>query len=73
MSEAESTWIISAFQLTFASFLLISGRISDIYNPSVFVLGILSVGASFVTSKIPLIVLRAVNGIDISRDIQEAQ
>lgn len=36
MNEGEATWLISAFQLTFASFLLISGRISDVYNPSAF-------------------------------------
>lgn len=34
MNEGEATWLVSAFQLTFASFLLISGRISDVYNPS---------------------------------------
>jgi MFS family permease len=49
MTESQSTWMISAFQLTFASFLLIvsvfpsdslystmfqSGRLSDVYNPS---------------------------------------
>ncbi|OJA10590.1 hypothetical protein AZE42_13540 [Rhizopogon vesiculosus] len=34
MTSSQSTWVISAFQLTFASFLLISGRISDVYNPS---------------------------------------
>jgi hypothetical protein len=55
MTESESTWLISAFQLTFASFLLIvsastalstsatehrtqSGKISDVYNPSEFLL-----------------------------------
>lgn len=27
-------WILSAYQLTFASFLLLSGRISDVHNPS---------------------------------------
>ncbi len=36
MSDGETTWIISAFQLTFASFLLLSGRLSDLYNPSMF-------------------------------------
>ncbi|RDX44325.1 MFS general substrate transporter [Lentinus brumalis] len=68
-TEAESTWIISGFQLTFASFLLISGRISDVYNPKfafiggVFALGILCLGAGFVTDKIVFIVLRALIGI----------
>ncbi|RPD56812.1 MFS general substrate transporter [Lentinus tigrinus ALCF2SS1-7] len=78
MNEAESTWIISAFQLTFASFLLISGRISDVYNPKfafiggVAGLGVLSIGAGFVTSKIPLIVLRALCGIAASMTIPSA-
>ncbi|KAI0357081.1 MFS general substrate transporter [Trametes cingulata] len=78
MSEAESTWIISAFQLTFASFLLISGRISDVYNPKfafiggVSVLGVLSIGAGFVTNKIPLIILRALMGIAASMTIPSA-
>ena len=34
MNAGETTWIISAFQLTFASFLLLSGRLSDVTNPS---------------------------------------
>lgn len=34
MNEGEATWVVSAFGLTFASFLLVSGRISDLYNPS---------------------------------------
>ncbi|THG96869.1 hypothetical protein EW026_g5038 [Hermanssonia centrifuga] len=69
MSVSESTWIISAFQLTFASFLLISGRISDVYNPkTAFIVGVsglgcISIGAGFVQDKITLIVLRALSGI----------
>ncbi|KAI0704163.1 major facilitator superfamily domain-containing protein, partial [Earliella scabrosa] len=78
ITEAESTWLISAFQLTFASFLLISGRISDVYNPKVaFIsgvagLGVLSIGAGFVRSKIPLIVLRALSGITAAMTIPSA-
>ncbi|KIJ09575.1 hypothetical protein PAXINDRAFT_17334 [Paxillus involutus ATCC 200175] len=69
ITESESVWIISAFQLTFAAFLLISGRISDVYNPKkVFIggvstLGVLSVAAGFVNDKIPIIILRALIGI----------
>ncbi|EMD35862.1 hypothetical protein CERSUDRAFT_53162 [Gelatoporia subvermispora B] len=69
MDESQATWIISAFQLTFASFLLISGRISDVYNPKVaFVagvsmLGAISIGAGFVNDDITFIVLRALMGI----------
>lgn len=32
--ESGATWLISAYQLTFASFLLIAGKISDVYDPS---------------------------------------
>lgn len=89
MTEGEAVWLISATQLTFASFLLISGRISDVYNPSAFFyrffhcgladtkdhvaeiafiagigsLGVISIAAGFMTSKIPLIILRALSGI----------
>lgn len=34
MNEGEVTWVVAAFALTFASFLLVSGRISDVYGPS---------------------------------------
>ena len=34
MTAGETSWVISAFQLTFASFLLLSGRLSDVTNPS---------------------------------------
>ncbi|KAG1894058.1 major facilitator superfamily domain-containing protein [Suillus fuscotomentosus] len=69
MTESQSTWIMSAFQLTFASFLLVSGRISDVYNPKtgfvggVFGLGVISLCAGFVDDTIPLIILRALTGI----------
>ncbi|KAI0073355.1 MFS general substrate transporter [Panus rudis PR-1116 ss-1] len=78
MTESEATWIISAFQLTFASFLLISGKISDIYNPKhAFIsgaagLGAISVGAGFVHDKIAIIVLRALSGIAASLTIPSA-
>ncbi|OJA09891.1 hypothetical protein AZE42_06756 [Rhizopogon vesiculosus] len=78
MTESQSTWIISAFQLTFASFLLISGRISDVYNPkNVFIggvagLGIISLCVGFVNTKIPIIICRALIGIASSMTIPSA-
>ncbi|KAG1748162.1 major facilitator superfamily domain-containing protein [Suillus lakei] len=78
MTESQSTWIISAFQLTFASFLLISGRISDVYNPKIaFIggvsgLGVISLCAGFVDDTIPVIVLRALSGIASSMTIPSA-
>ncbi|KAI0692857.1 MFS general substrate transporter [Cerioporus squamosus] len=69
LDEVDASWVMSAFELTYASFLLISGRISDVYHPKpafvvgVFVLGILSLGAGFVQNKIGLIVIRAFCGV----------
>jgi MFS family permease len=34
ITDVEAVWLISAFSLTFASFLLLSGKISDVYDPS---------------------------------------
>ncbi|KAG1744988.1 major facilitator superfamily domain-containing protein [Suillus paluster] len=78
MTESQSTWIISAFQLTFASFLLISGRISDVYNPkTAFIggvsgLGVISLSAGFVDNTIPIIILRALSGIASAMTIPSA-
>ncbi|KAI0667389.1 MFS general substrate transporter [Trametes maxima] len=78
ITESESTWIISAFQLTFAAFMLISGRVSDVYNPKfafiggLSVLGVLSIGSGFVKSKIPFLILRALTGIASSMTIPSA-
>ncbi|KAG1796381.1 major facilitator superfamily domain-containing protein [Suillus plorans] len=78
MTESQSTWIISGFQLTFASFLLISGRISDVYNPKTAFVGgvaglaVISLCAGFVNDTIPLIVLRALTGIASAMTIPSA-
>ncbi|KAF8123555.1 major facilitator superfamily domain-containing protein [Boletus edulis] len=78
ITGTQSAWIISAFKLTFASFLLISGRISDVYSPKktfiagVSVLGILSIGTGFVSNKIPFIALRSVMGIASALTIPSA-
>ncbi|KAG1732776.1 major facilitator superfamily-domain-containing protein [Suillus occidentalis] len=78
MTASQSTWMFSASQLTFSSFLLISGRISDVYNPKtafiggVFGLGITSLCAGFVDDKIPIIILRALSGIASAMSIPSA-
>ncbi|KAH0835592.1 major facilitator superfamily domain-containing protein [Lanmaoa asiatica] len=78
ITQSQSVWIISAFQLTFASFLLIGGRISDVYNPKnafttgVAFLGIFSIGAGFVNNKIAIIVLRALMGTASAMTIPSA-
>ncbi|KAF8429939.1 major facilitator superfamily domain-containing protein [Boletus edulis BED1] len=78
ITGSQSAWIISAFNLTSASFLLISGRISDVYNPkNAFItgmcfLGILSLGAGFVNNKIAILVFRALMGIASALTIPSA-
>ncbi|KZV87502.1 MFS general substrate transporter [Exidia glandulosa HHB12029] len=75
LTQSEGVWLVSAYQLTFASFLLCSGRISDIYNTKyVFVLGAGSLGVfslitGFIKQKIVLIVLRALAGIGAAMSI----
>ncbi|KAG2355276.1 major facilitator superfamily domain-containing protein [Suillus spraguei] len=78
MTEIQSTWVFSGFRLTFSSFLLISGRLSDVYNPkTVFIggvstLGILSLCAGFVYTTVPILVLRAITGIASAMTIPSA-
>ena len=75
LTESDSVWLFAAYQATFASFLLISGRISDVYSPKpVFILGtaffgLMSLGSGFINDKIPLLVLRALQGIGASLTI----
>ncbi|CAE6446291.1 unnamed protein product [Rhizoctonia solani] len=75
LTESDSVWLFAAYQATFASFLLISGRISDVYSPKpVFILGtaffgLISLGGGFINDKIPLLVIRALQGIGASLTI----
>ncbi|KAI6042099.1 major facilitator superfamily domain-containing protein [Pisolithus marmoratus] len=77
-TTSQSVWIVSAYQLTFASALLVTGRISDVYNPKlIFIggisgLGLISLGAGFVDDKVILIVLRALSGIASGMTIPSA-
>ncbi|EMD35668.1 hypothetical protein CERSUDRAFT_53611, partial [Gelatoporia subvermispora B] len=66
--NSQSVWLLSAYQLTFAALLLVSGRVSDLYNPKwVFVTGstgmaVFALVAGFMRSEIPLILFRALMG-----------
>ncbi|KAK7037594.1 hypothetical protein VNI00_011086 [Paramarasmius palmivorus] len=78
ITNSDSVWLISGYQLTFASLLLVCGRISDLYNPKlVFLSGALamggfSLGAGFVRQQVPLIVLRALMGVGASLTVPSA-
>ncbi|KAK1217857.1 hypothetical protein PQX77_019477 [Marasmius sp. AFHP31] len=78
ITNSDSVWLISGYQLTFASLLLICGRISDLYNPKIlFLLGALcmggfSLGAGFVRHQITLIVLRCLMGVGAALTVPSA-
>ncbi|OBZ76356.1 hypothetical protein A0H81_02916 [Grifola frondosa] len=78
MTAEEGAWLIASYQLTFASFLLVSGRISDVYNPKYVFLtgcasfGVLSLGSGFAKNTIGLLVIRAFTGLAASTTIPSA-
>ncbi|KAI0072730.1 MFS general substrate transporter [Panus rudis PR-1116 ss-1] len=73
-----TSWLVTAYALTFGSFLLLAGRISDMYHPKYvfvagfFTIGIFSVGAGFLKNIIGLIVIRAIQGIGAAMTIPSA-
>ncbi|KAG6858922.1 hypothetical protein C0995_012888, partial [Termitomyces sp. Mi166 len=80
ITNADSVWLISGYQLTFASLLLVSGRLSDLYNPTseyVFLSGAaaisaFSLAAGFVRVQVPLIILRALMGVGAALTVPSA-
>jgi EmrB/QacA subfamily drug resistance transporter len=69
ISLADSQWIVSAYGLTFAGFLLLSGRLSDVYGRRrLFSIGLVvfalsSLAGGLAPSELVLIAARAVQGI----------
>ncbi|KAF8305923.1 MFS general substrate transporter [Clavulina sp. PMI_390] len=78
LEATEVSWVFSAYSATFAAFLLISGRISDIYNSRVcfisgaFLIGVFSLGAGFTKSKIVFFLLRALAGVGAALNLPSA-
>lgn len=68
-------WVVSAYTLTFAAFMLISGRLADMYHPKpVFIAGFLIIGVLAIpigASPQPIltIVLRAIQGIGAAMNV----
>jgi len=69
MGQTRSQWVINAYVLTFAGFLLLGGRAADLFGRrKVYLLGIAvftfaSVGAGFAHNGTQMIVARAVQGL----------
>ncbi|KAF8305938.1 MFS general substrate transporter [Clavulina sp. PMI_390] len=78
LQATEVSWIFSAYSATFAAFLLISGRVSDIYSSRVcfiigaFFIGAFSLGAGFTHSKVGFFILRAFAGIGAALNVPSA-
>ncbi|KAJ8488461.1 hypothetical protein ONZ45_g13945 [Pleurotus djamor] len=77
-APSELQWVLSAYTLTFASFLLISGTLSDIFHPNpVFVLGLLLIGLFSIpvgasVHPIMAIIFRAIQGIGAALNVPSA-
>jgi MFS family permease len=69
MSPAESQWILSMYMLIFGGFLMLSGRLADLFGrrrfflAGVAVFGLASLAAGFSNDGTTLILLRAVQGL----------
>src|SRR2546425_5361748 len=69
ISLANLQWIVSAYGLTFAGFLMLSGRASDLYGRKrLFMIGLVvfslaSLAGGLATSELVLIDARAVQGV----------
>jgi EmrB/QacA subfamily drug resistance transporter len=69
ISLADSQWIVSAYGLTFAGLLLLSGRMSDLYgrrrlfNIGLIVFALSSLAGGLAPSELVLIAARAVQGV----------
>ncbi|KAF9262403.1 MFS general substrate transporter [Marasmius fiardii PR-910] len=78
ITNANSVWLLSGYQLTFSAFMLTSGRLADVYNATyVFasgaaLMGIFALVAGFVRNQIALIVMRALMGIGASLTVPSA-
>lgn len=69
VAQADLQWVVSAYVLTFGGFLLVSGRLADLFGRRrLFMLGfalftVASLGCGFATSGVLLIAARAAQGL----------
>lgn len=69
LAPSQAVWVINSYALCLAAFLLLAGRLADIFRPDYLflgglsVLGALSLGVSFVRDKYGFLVLRCLGGI----------
>ncbi|KAI0045819.1 MFS general substrate transporter [Auriscalpium vulgare] len=74
----EIVWVFSAYASTFAAFLLISGRVSDIYSAKwsfivgSALVGLFALGCGLVHDKVGMFILRAFTGIAAAATVPSA-
>ncbi|KAK7041511.1 hypothetical protein VNI00_009381 [Paramarasmius palmivorus] len=77
-TQSSIQWVLSAYTLTFAACMLISGRVCDIFHPKpvfltgCFIVGLLAIPLGASVNPIMTIVLRAVQGIGAAMTIPSA-
>src|SRR5438552_11165175 len=68
-SASSLAWVVNAYMLTFGGFLLLAGRLGDLYgHRKLFLIGIAlftlaSLGCGLANSQLSLIVARAIQGL----------
>ncbi|EIW68921.1 hypothetical protein TREMEDRAFT_31144 [Tremella mesenterica DSM 1558] len=73
-----STWVLTAFSVPFAAFLLFWGRVADLFTAKTtfvygfYVLGVLNLIISFLPNKYAYFILRALSGLAASATIPSA-
>ncbi|KAF8896080.1 major facilitator superfamily domain-containing protein [Infundibulicybe gibba] len=76
--EGTVQWILSGYTLTFAAFMLVSGRLGDIFHPKpifsagFLVIGLLSIPIGASVNPIMAIVFRALQGIGAAMNVPAA-
>ncbi|ORX39450.1 major facilitator superfamily domain-containing protein [Kockovaella imperatae] len=74
----DSIWVLNSYGVTFGSFLLLAGRVSDLYSAKpVFVWGfvftaIFSLASSFMTEKVSFFIFRGLYGVAAAATIPSA-
>jgi len=69
LPPSQGVWVINAYALAFAAFLLVAGRLADTFQVRIlFVLGLLGLGTlclvtSFVENEYGFFVLRGISGL----------
>jgi hypothetical protein len=78
IKDADLQWLVSAYSLTFGCFLLLAGRLSDLYgHKRVFLVGmawfsVWSIGCGLAKNEISIVIMRALQGMGGAASIVSA-